>query len=60
MYSNTQGCYVKDLARLDRDIAQTIIVDNSPLSFLFQPQNAIGCSRCVVCLCLRACICGLC
>jgi len=38
------GSYVKDLSRIDRPIDQTIIVDNSPLSYMFQPKNAIGCS----------------
>jgi len=38
------GSYVKDLSKIDRPIDQTIIVDNSPLSFMFQPQNAIGCT----------------
>jgi hypothetical protein len=40
-----QGNYVKDLEKIDRDISQIIIVDNSPLSFLFQEANAIGCTR---------------
>ncbi|ETK90384.1 hypothetical protein F441_05983 [Phytophthora nicotianae CJ01A1] len=39
-----EGCYVKDLSLLDRDIAQTIIIDNSPMSYIFHPRNAIGCS----------------
>lgn len=39
-----EGNYVKDLSLLDRDIAQTIIIDNSPMSYLFHPRNAIGCS----------------
>ncbi|ETP20253.1 hypothetical protein F441_05982 [Phytophthora nicotianae CJ01A1] len=39
-----EGCYVKDLSLLDRDIAQTIIVDNSPMAYAFHPRNAIGCS----------------
>ena len=38
------GSYVKDLSKIDRPIDQTIIVDNSPLSFMFHPQNAIGCT----------------
>ncbi|CAI5733885.1 unnamed protein product [Hyaloperonospora brassicae] len=38
------GAYVKDLSVLQRDMCQTIIVDNAPLSYTFHPQNAIGCS----------------
>lgn len=36
-----QGNYVKDLSCLGRDLAHTIIVDNSPHSYIFQPQNAL-------------------
>eukprot|EP00053_Salpingoeca_punica_P012486 m.111760 g.111760 ORF g.111760 m.111760 type:complete len:265 (-) comp15959_c0_seq2:982-1776(-) len=36
-----QGTYVKDLSRLGRDIKEVIIVDNSPASYAFQPQNAV-------------------
>lgn len=28
---------------LNRDISQTIIVDNSPMSYIFHPENAIDC-----------------
>lgn len=38
------GHYVKDLSVLNTDISQTIIVDNSPMSYIFQPENAIDCS----------------
>jgi RNA polymerase II subunit A small phosphatase-like protein len=31
------GHYVKDLTVLNNDISQTIIVDNSPMSYIFQP-----------------------
>jgi len=41
---NHEGSYVKDLSLLNRDLARCIIVDNSPLSYMFHPQNAIGCS----------------
>jgi len=39
-----EGNYVKDLTILGRRIESTIIVDNSPMSYLFQPENAIGVS----------------
>jgi RNA polymerase II subunit A small phosphatase-like protein len=38
------GHYVKDLSTLNREISQTIIVDNSPMSYIFHPENAIDCS----------------
>lgn len=38
-----QGNYVKNLSLLGRDLSTCIIVDNSPLSYLFHPENAIGC-----------------
>jgi TFIIF-interacting CTD phosphatase-like protein len=28
---------------LSRELGQTIIVDNSPMSYIFHPQNAIDC-----------------
>ncbi len=33
--------FVKDLTRMNRDLKDTIIVDNSPAAYVFQPQNAI-------------------
>ena len=39
-----EGSYVKDLSLLDRDLSQAIIVDNSPASYIFHPENAIDCS----------------
>ncbi|CAN8074876.1 unnamed protein product [Agarophyton chilense] len=35
------GCYVKDIAKLGRDLRRTVIIDNSPLSYVLQPENAI-------------------
>jgi len=35
------GNYVKDLTHLGRPIEHCIIVDNSPFSYMFQPDNAI-------------------
>eukprot|EP00049_Salpingoeca_infusionum_P016800 m.348882 g.348882 ORF g.348882 m.348882 type:complete len:248 (+) comp16148_c1_seq17:380-1123(+) len=35
------GSYIKDISRLGRPVKDIIIVDNSPNSYLFQPQNAI-------------------
>lgn len=38
---NHKGNYVKDLSQLGRDIAETIIIDNSPASYIFHPNNAV-------------------
>uniref|UniRef100_A0A8C4R9K8 FCP1 homology domain-containing protein n=1 Tax=Eptatretus burgeri TaxID=7764 RepID=A0A8C4R9K8_EPTBU len=34
------GNYVKDLSRLGRDLNRIVIIDNSPASFVFHPDNA--------------------
>ena len=34
-----EGHYVKDLSLLNRDVAHSIIVDNSPMSYSFHPGN---------------------
>jgi Dullard-like phosphatase family protein len=39
-----QGNYIKDMSLLGRDERRTILVDNSPASYLLQPQNALPCS----------------
>lgn len=39
-----EGNYVKDLSLLGRKLPRTIIIDNSPMSYLFHPENAIGCA----------------
>jgi len=36
-----KGNYVKDLSQLGRPIADTIILDNSPASYIFHPTNAV-------------------
>ncbi|XP_050755779.1 carboxy-terminal domain RNA polymerase II polypeptide A small phosphatase 1 isoform X5 [Gymnogyps californianus] len=36
-----RGNYVKDLSRLGRDLRRIIIVDNSPASYIFHPDNAV-------------------
>ncbi|KAK5616734.1 E3 SUMO-protein ligase SIZ2 [Crenichthys baileyi] len=37
-----RGNYVKDLSRLGRDLNNVIIVDNSPASYIFHPENALA------------------
>ena len=36
-----RGNYVKDLGRLGRELGTIIIVDNSPASYIFHPENAV-------------------
>jgi len=36
-----KGNFVKDLSRLGRPLSSTIIIDNSPMSYLFHPHNAL-------------------
>ena len=38
---NHKGNYVKDLSQLGRDISESIIIDNSPASYIFHPNNAV-------------------
>ena len=35
------NAFVKDLTRLGRNMEDVIIVDNSPVAYLFQPENAL-------------------
>lgn len=37
-----RGNYVKDLSRLGRELGRVIIVDNSPASYIFHPENAVS------------------
>lgn len=36
-----RGNYVKDLNKLGRDLQKIVIVDNSPASYIFHPDNAV-------------------
>lgn len=36
-----RGNYVKDLSRIGRELKKVIIVDNSPASYIFHPDNAV-------------------
>ncbi|KAK6166577.1 hypothetical protein SNE40_023233 [Patella caerulea] len=36
-----RGNYVKDLSRLGRNLNQVVIIDNSPASYIFHPDNAV-------------------
>ena len=35
------NAFVKDLTRLGRAMTDVIILDNSPIAYMFQPENAI-------------------
>jgi RNA polymerase II subunit A small phosphatase-like protein len=35
------GNYIKDLSRLGRDVHKVIIIDNSPVSYIFHQDNAV-------------------
>jgi len=41
--TNYKGNFVKDMSRLGRDIKKVLIIDNSPTSYMFHPENAIPC-----------------
>lgn len=36
---------MKDLSRLGRELSKVIIVDNSPASYIFHPENAVSVLR---------------
>lgn len=38
-----RGNYVKDLSRLGRELQKVVIIDNSPASYIFHPDNAVSC-----------------
>ncbi|KAI0675170.1 NIF-domain-containing protein [Trametes maxima] len=38
---NHRGNYVKDLSQLGRPVKDTLILDNSPASYIFHPHNAV-------------------
>jgi RNA polymerase II subunit A small phosphatase-like protein len=38
---NHKGNYVKDLSVIGRDLKNTIIIDNSPASYIFHQTNAV-------------------
>lgn len=37
-FNNT---FIKDLSKIGRDMKDIIIVDNSPVAYMFHPENAI-------------------
>ena len=55
-----EGNYVKDLSCMGRELAHTIIIDNSPHSYVFHPANALPISTFIdnleVCVCVCVCV----
>ena len=43
-YVILQLLYLQDLSRLGRDLDKVVIVDNSPASYIFHPDNAVSLS----------------
>ena len=46
---------MQDLSRLGRELNQVVIIDNSPMSYMFHPQNAV--SSFLHCSCLTSVSC---
>jgi len=42
--ANLNGAFIKDLAYLGRPLPNVVIIDNSPVSYIFQPQNSLAIS----------------
>lgn len=42
--TRVQSMYVKDLSLLNRSLEHVIIIDNSPVAYLYHPRNAIPCT----------------
>lgn len=53
------GCYVKDLSRLGRQLNKTLILDNSPASYIFHPENAVSVFKTIFFIFNNSCI-GFC
>ena len=41
-FLENEEAYVKDLSLLGRNLKDVIILDNSPTSYFFQPENALA------------------
>jgi len=41
--TNYKGNFVKDMSRLGRDVKKVLIIDNSPSSYMFHPENSVPC-----------------
>jgi RNA polymerase II subunit A small phosphatase-like protein len=39
--TSVNGTYVKDMSKIGRNIKDAILLDNSPNSYAFQPENAV-------------------
>lgn len=50
-----RGNYIKDLNRLGRDLQKIVIVDNSPASYIFHPDNAVSRTKLFNAVCFFVC-----